>query len=416
MIYVAVLASFVLLYGVASGKLEKTVITAPMVFTLFGLALSPFVHERLDVETEVMQTLAELTLVLVLFVDASRIDLRLLRRDHNLPFRMLLIGMPITIAVGTLAARVILAPVVGWYGAAVLAAILAPTDAALGQAVVTNKRVPVRIRQALNVESGINDGLALPAVFILASLAGGEGTEGVLYWVRFIGLQLGVGGAIGVLVGWLGGLLVSRATRSRWMNHSYQQLASIALAVSAYALAELLFGNGFIAAFCAGLTMGNLHRPICSCLYEFGEAEGQLLVLFTFTLFGAVFVPFALPAVTVPIALFVVTSLTVIRMVPVSASLLGTGLMADTHLFLGWFGPRGLASILFGLLILGKADFPGRDVVFTTIVLTVLVSVFVHGMTAVPLANSYGRRAESMTGEADMPEMAQVSEMPTRGR
>ena len=184
--------------------------------------------------------------------------------------------------------------------------------------------------------------------------------------------------------------------------------------MAAFALAEILFGNGFIAAFCAGLAIGNLNRPICTCLFEFGEAEGQLLVLLTFTLFGAVFVVPALETATPLIVLYAVLSLTVLRMVPVTLSLLGTGLMADTHIFLGWFGPRGIAGILFGLLILSEASFPGQNLIFNTIVITVLLSIFLHGLTAVPAANAYGRKAEAMKDETDMPEMKQVSVMPTK--
>lgn len=416
MIYVAIIGLFIIFFGVISGRIERTVITAPMVFTTFGLLLSPFIGTSLDIETEVIRTLAELTLVLVLFIDASRINLKLLRKDHNLPVRMLTLGLPLTVVAGAAAAKMVFGDTLGLHAAAVLAVILAPTDAALGQAVVTNNRVPVRIRQTLNVESGLNDGIVLPAVLIFVSLAAGEGgNDGVGHWIQFVGLQLLLGPAIGVAVGAVGGRLVSIATRGGWMNKNFQQLSSLALAVSAFAVAELAGGNGFIAAFCAGLAIGNLHRPICSCLYEFGEAEGQLLVFFTFTLFGAALVPAAIASATWSTVIFAAMSLTVIRMIPVSLSLLGTGLMFDTHLFLGWFGPRGLASVLFGLLILTKADFPGRDTVFSAMVLTVLGSIVIHGLTAVPGANAFGRRAEEMKDETDMPEMMPVSEMPTRG-
>ena len=414
MIYLAILGAFILLFGIVSDRLERTIVTSPMIFTLFGVALGPFLHGRLDVETEVITTVAELTLVLVLFVDASRIDLRLLRKDHNLPLRMLSVGMPLTIILGAIAGRVVFGDTLGWFSVAVLASILAPTDAALGQAVVTNRSIPVRIRQALNVESGINDGVALPAVLIFVSLAGGEASGNAAYWIRFILLQLFVGATVGIVIGGLGGRLVSIATKKQWMNHSFQQLSSLALSVAAFALGEILFGNGFIAAFAAGLAIGNLNRPICTCLFDFGEAEGQLLVLLTFTLFGAVFVVPALQAVTPLVILYAALSLTILRMVPVSLSLLGTGLMADTHLFLGWFGPRGIAGILFGLLILSEASFPGQTLVFNTIVITVLISIFLHGLSAVPAARAYGRKAEEMKDETDMPEMKPVGEMPTK--
>ena len=414
MLYFALIAVFILLFGLVSRRLESTIFTAPMAFTAFGLALSPLVGEH-AFETEVIHTLAEITLALVLFSDAARIDLSLLRKDHDLPQRMLLLGLPLTIVLGTLAAAWLFAGQLGLFAAAVLASILAPTDAALGQAVVTNPRVPVRIRQALNVEGGINDGIALPAVLIFVSLAAaGQSGRGLDYWLPFVGMQVVLGPLVGLLVGGIGGRLVSLATRTGWMNHSFQQLASLSLAIAALSLAELVHGNGFIAAFVAGITLGNLHRPICECLYEFAEAEGQLMILFTFTLFGAMLVPSALEATTPMMILYALLSLTLLRMLPVSLSLIGTRVRLETHLFLGWFGPRGIASILFGLLVLMEAEFPGRDLVFHTITVTVLLSVVLHGLTAVPGANLYGARVESMKHEDDAPEHADVGEMPLR--
>jgi NhaP-type Na+/H+ or K+/H+ antiporter len=288
----AVIALFILTFGLVSGRIQKTIISPPMVFVLFGLLVSKRVLGLIEVgaENEFIQTLAELTLVLVLFTDASRINLRLLRREHDLPIRLLSIGLPLTIISGALLAGLIFNVLTLWE-AFVLGVILAPTDAALGQAVVSLPKVPVRIRQALNVESGLNDGIALPFLLLFLSLAGAaQQTQPAAYWVRFALMQLLLGPLVGIVVGYFGGKLVVRGTQSGWITHSFQDLSALGLSVLAFALAELVGGNGFIAAFSAGLIMGNTSRSICTCLFEFGEAQGQLLTLLTLMIYGAVMV------------------------------------------------------------------------------------------------------------------------------
>lgn len=412
-----VIALFVLAAGLISARLERSVVTPPMLFVGFGLLIGPaglgFVE--LDVESELLHTLAEATLILVLFTDASRIDLRALRQEYMLPARMLAIGLPLTIALGTAVAYWLLDGL-GIWAAAALAAILAPTDAALGQAVVSSKKVPVRIRQALNVESGLNDGIALPFVMIFLSLAAAsEAAQSASTWALYGLGQVTLGPLVGVAVGLGGGKLVERASRASWMNHSFQQISALALALLAFALAERVGGNGFIAAFAAGLTIGNACKAICECLYEFAEAEGQLLMLLAFLVFGAADVMPAFEQFTWPCIGYAVLSLTVIRMAPISLSLLGAGVKAPTHLFLGWFGPRGLASILYVLLMLERVNVPGRDVMFTVVILAVVLSVFAHGLTAVPGSNWYARHADRMrTKRPDCPELQSAPEIRPR--
>ena len=347
-----ILAGAVLVFGLVSRRLESSVVTAPMVFAGLGLLLGPGLGlVKIGEHREIIHLLAEITIVIVLFTDASRIDLKLLRRDHDLPLRMLLIGLPLSILLGMGIAWAML-PGITLFGAAVLAAVLAPTDAALGQAVVSNPKVPARIRQALNVEGGLNDGIALPAVLIFISLAAaGDSGKGAGYWATFIGTQLLMGPVVGIAVGGIGGLLISRAARYDWMNHVFQQMSGIALALLSFGLAEICGGNGLIAAFTAGLTIGNLARPVCSCLYEFAEAEGQLLVLGTFFIFGAIMVGPYIELINWLIVAYAVLSLTLIRMTAVWVSLSGSGMHRHTVFFLGWFGPRGIATILFALLL-----------------------------------------------------------------
>ena len=356
---------------------------------------------ELEVTGPAVHGLAELTLVMVLFTDASRIDLACLRREGGLPLRLLGLGLPLTILAGT-AAGLMLLPGFGWVEAALLAAILAPTDAALGQAVVSNPLVPVRIRQTLNVESGLNDGIALPLVLVLASVAGAtEGETDTYHWLRFTALAVTLGPAVGVAVGWAGGRWLERGVATGWITAPFERLSSLGLALLAFAGAELVGGNGFIAAFVAGLTLGNVGRNVCETLYEFGETEGQLLTLLVFLIFGAVMVPDAIANLSLAVVAYALLSLTFIRLLPVALSLLGTGLRMPSVAFLGWFGPRGLASILFALVVVEEGELAVGPMLKDVVVLTVLLSAMLHGATAYPFARRYGAYAAEQAPEKD---------------
>ncbi len=414
----AILAAGLLAYAVFSRRLGAALISPPMAFTVFGLIVGPFLLGIVPFssDAEIVRVVAEITLVLVLFTDAARIDLRQLRRDHTIPIRLLVVGLPLSIIFGTIVAAFVF-PTIGLITAALVAAVLAPTDAALGQAVVSDKRVPVRIRQALNVESGLNDGIVLPVVLILAAVAGAShgGDGGAGFWAKFIALQLILGPLIGAAVGVVGGRIIDWAATTGQMANAFQGLAALGLAALSFAAAEVAGGNGFIAAFVGGLAFGASTRHPCAELFDFAEAEGQLLILTTFTIFGATMLPVALAATDITVLIYAVLSLTVIRMVPTSIALIGSGLSPATHVFLGWFGPRGLASILFALVVVeeaGLAD-PGR---FQAIIFwTVALSILAHGQTAAPAAARYGARADAMRQvRPDCPEAASVSELPTR--
>ena len=410
----ALIALAICVFAAFSRKAERSPVTAPMFFLAAGFAFGGggLGWLQLEIGDEAFHFLAELTLVLVLFTDAARIDLGCLRRERSLPTRLLGIGMPLTVAAGA-AVAVGVIPGIGWIEALLLAAILAPTDAALGQAVVSNPSVPVRIRQSLNVESGLNDGIALPVVLVLASLAGArEEAGGAGYWLRFAALAVTLGPLVGAAVGYLGGRVIAWGTQSGWINGPFQRIAGLGLAMLSFAAAELVGGNGFIAAFVAGMTLGNTARGVCSCLYEFGEAEGQLLTLLVFFAFGAAVVPAALVDVTSSAVLYALLSLTLIRMVPVALSMLGTGLRPASVAFLGWFGPRGLASILFALLIVEEGRLPTGPLLMAVVVLTVLGSTFLHGVTAFPLAQRYGQHVVAI--DAGSAEHADTEEMPVR--
>jgi len=389
-------ACFVFGFGLVSRRLAVSPLTPPLVFVGLGIAFGPWGLDWLhfDVEHGAMHVLAELTLILVLFGDAARIDLSALRRELGLPVRLLAIGMPLTILLGTLVGKWLF-PQLSWLEAAVLGAVLAPTDAALGQAVVSNPAVPTRVRQALNVESGLNDGIVLPVVLVLAALASmsTETTRSATDWARFAATQVTLGPLVGIAVAWLGNRFLKWSTAKGWMEPPFERLAGLALALLAFAFAELVGGNGFIAAFVSGLMLGQWTRGRCEWLYDFLEAEGQLLMLLVFLAFGVSFAAPALETASWRSLAYAVLSLTAVRMIPVAISMLGTGLRFPTILFLGWFGPRGLASILFGILVLDETDLPHEALIFELVMLTVLFSVVAHGVSAAPLARRYAAMA-----------------------
>jgi NhaP-type Na+/H+ or K+/H+ antiporter len=412
----ALLALGVLVFSLGSRRAERGILTAPMSFTLFGLLVSPAVLNliELPLKNGFVNGLAEITLVLVLFTDASRIDLTRLSRQHTLPIRLLGIGLPLSIALGA-AVGIWLFPDIGLWQTAVLGAILAPTDAALGQAVVNNPKVPQRIRQALNVESGLNDGLAFPALLVLLSLAGGAETRSPGEWGLFIAGQLLLGPLAGFTVGFAGAWLVERMSRGDWMNRTFLQISVLSLAVLAYGTAETIGGNGFIAAFTAGLTVGTRAKVLKQPLEDFGEVEGQLLSLVVFLLFGATMLPRALAELGGAEIAYAALSLTVVRMVPVALALIGTGLAPSSVLFIGWFGPRGLASILYLLLITERGNAGTGEALFAAVVCTVFASVMAHGVSASPGDNAYGNLMHRRRmAQGDQPEHETVQPFPTR--
>lgn len=415
---VVAIAAAIFGYALVSERLAKWSVSGPLVFVAAGLALGPSGLAVIggDFDTGGVEVLAEVTLVLILFVDATRIDLRVLRRQLAIPARLLGIGLPLTVAAGTGAAVVLFSEVTVFEGA-LIAAILAPTDAALGQAVVSNRRVPVRIRQGLNVESGLNDGLMLPAITVLTALAASE--AGLLttgQWVEFVVRQVGFGVLFGVAIGTVGGYTLDRFVSKGWVEGGLRQIATLTVAVAAFGAAELADGNGFVAAFIAGLAFGHIAQDHCDTAADFTEDQGQLLALLTFMFFGALLVGPRLSELTPQIAIYVVLSLTALRMIPVAVSLIGLGLELPTVGYLGWFGPRGLASILFGLFVVEHADLPHAELMLTVVTWTVLVSVVAHGLSASPLAERYGRWWNSMTPQqvAAMPEGEEVEEMRSR--
>ena len=410
----------ILLAASISRRIQGTILTLPMVYTFFGIILGGLVLDfiPLTIENVIVEVIAELTLVIVLATDASRIDVRGLLRDHNLPARLLGIGLPLTFILGTIAAVLVFTELSFWE-AAILGVILAPTDASLGQSVVSNPKVPVRIRQTLNIESGLNDGIALPFLLLAIAMADSEVMfHNPFEFLTSVLVQIALGIAAGLLIGFLGTKFTQWGPRSGWMSPNYQRISSLALILVAYATAELIGGNGFIAAFCFGLASRIFAgKEETEDLYEYAETEVTVLMLLTFTLFGAVMLPPAIDGLSPVIVLYAVLSLTLVRMSSVAISMVRAKVRPVTNLFLGWFGPRGIASILYVFIVLESENLPGLELIYSITMFTVLLSIFSHGMTAAPFANRYGSRMKVVEKIQDeTPETESVPEMPLRAR
>jgi NhaP-type Na+/H+ or K+/H+ antiporter len=387
----AIVAALVFGWGALSARLERFDVTAPIIFVAAGLLLThgPLTIVGLKPSNALIKQLAEFTLALVLFSDASRVGLRELRADAGLYLRLLGLGLPLTIGLGTLLAVALDGSSSIWL-ALLVGAALGPTDAALGAGMMTNSAIPARIRRLLNVESGLNDGIVTPVVLVALAGAGAAG-EGIGHGPGAAVVELVFGVLIGGAVGGAGGLLVKVARARDWVAEGFAGSAVLGLAVCAYASAVALHGNGFIAAFVGGLAFGTTSGRGGKPLVPFVEEAGALASLLVWLAFGAVAVTPALEGLDWQIGLYAVLSLTLIRMGPVTVALAGAGLSRPTVALVGWFGPRGLASVVFALLALEDLGGAKAGPAVTVITITVLLSVIAHGATADPLANRYAR-------------------------
>lgn len=392
---------FTLAYCLFAKGLSKTVITAPMLFIAFGASLAFSGVMTGHSGEQALHLVAEIALVVLLFLDASQINFKRLRGQSSQAARMLLLGLPLAVLIGTAAAYPFLP---GWPIAAIAlaAAILSPTDAALGQAVVTNENVPENDRRTLTVESGLNDGLALPIILLFACMTAGivgePGSEG-WNWVGFAIAQLTLGPLAGIAVGFGGGKLLVWAQKKGWTSETFEGVAALALAGTAYLFATEIGGNGFIAAFVAGLAFGNIVKESCHFIYEFAEGEGQILTWGAFFLLGLVLVPEAIEHLTLETLAIILISLFIVRPLAIWLSLTGSRTPALTRLFFGWFGPRGLATALFALLVVSQYQHEYAQEVLYLAVNAVWISALLHGLTAVPAAARYGARMMAKTAE-----------------
>lgn len=391
----AVLAAFAFVYSVVASRLEQTPVNGAVVFMAFGLATGPLALGWLDLGSgsETLRMVAEWTLALVLFTDAANADLATLRRSFRIPQRLLLIGLPLTIALGV-GFGMLLFPELPLLTVAILSTMLAPTDAALGKAVMTNEALPAPIRESLNVESGLNDGICVPILFTFLALASGSDGSTTGIALRLLAEEIGIGLVVGVGLAAVGRWAIRAAADRGWIAEPWTQLPVVALALTCFGLAQAVGGSGFIACFSGGMVFGGLVKSHKALLLRGAETSGNMLALLTWVMFGAAVVGHHIGEVDWRVVVYALLSLTLIRMLPVSLSLLGLGIRLDAQLFLGWFGPRGLASIVFAVIVLGE-NLPGSDILGATVVCTVTLSILAHGLTAIPFANAFAARAKN---------------------
>ncbi len=405
----AIVAATVLAIAGVSGRLTGTAVTPAMVFVVVGVLVGPFAIDEVTAAPtgEGVRTLAEATLAIVLFADASRIKPHVLKHEYAVPLRLLGVGLPLTIAAGAVLAAVIFAQL-NATEAIVLAILLAPTDAALGEAVVTEPRLPSRIRQGLNVESGLNDGICVPLLLIALAAAEVEHDASTGHHaIRIVAEQIGYGAVGGVAAGLVAATVVAKAYGRGLITDSWLQVIPVAGAGLAYGIAVALGGSGFIAAFVAGAIFGALVSAESEQAARLSEEVGALLGGVTFLIFGAVLLGPVLEHVTWRIVSYAVLSLTLVRMVPVAVAMIGTGARMPTVGFLGWFGPRGLASIVFAVIVVEEAHLPQAATILATTYVTIGLSVIAHGVTAAPLAARYARWYESHS-RTQLPSMESI--------
>ena len=407
-------------YALFAKWMARSSITGPIVFTVAGLVLaadlfstgtSPFSFS-VALGSDTVQIILEVTLVIILFSDAVMIDTRAARREAFLPGRLLGIGLPLTIVAGTLLALVVF-PGITFWPAAVLAIILAPTDAALGQAVVSNPDVPAMVRQGLGIESGLNDGIAVPLLAVAVAAAASEmqnAAEIATVFAREIGMAI----VVGMAIGWIGAKVVDLAARRSWTGREGMQLAVPLLAILCYFGAVEVGGSGFIAAFIGGLTFGYLMRAKHPRICEFSETVGHLLTMVAFFIFGSLILAPSLEFITARMVVYAVLSLTVVRLLPVAIALIGTNLRLNTQLFVGWFGPRGLASLVFIGTVVVEASPEDGQVIIAAGAVTVGLSVLLHGLTAWPASVRYATWYRRMAGQPDAEHMAESQAVTVR--
>lgn len=390
----ALFGVFVLIYSTVAGAVERSWISGPMIFVVFGVLVGPMVFDlhTLNIDQDSVRGLAELTLALVLFNDAAGANRKALKQTRGLRRRLLFIGLPLTLLLG-FGFAVLLFDGLSLFALAILATMLAPTDAALGKAVVSNKVVPVKIRESLSAESGLNDGICVPILLLFLELALGHEGGGSRWTlaVHLIAKEIGIGLAVGLGLTFATVQLLKLAQKRQWLTHIWIQVPVVTLALSCFGIAQAIGGSGFIAAFMGGILFGILEKDEREDFLPASEGVGEVLALMTWAVFGSYIVAQAIGDFGWKIMLYSVLSLTVIRLLPVYLSLFGSGIDREGKLFIGWFGPRGLASIVFAVIVL-NSDLPNTGPLAMTVTCTVILSIIGHGMTANPWAKAYGER------------------------
>jgi len=381
----------ILAYALLSRRLERWWISMPMAMIVLGFIAGVDGFGLIDVDprSEVVKVAAELTLALMLFHDAVRIDLRALRRGYRLPLRLLGIGLPAMLLLGTGVALGLI-PGIGLIGAALLSTMLAPTDAALGEAVVSDQRIPVTVRQGLNVESGLNDGLAVPIfIVLLAAAADPAAVESGALFAELV-RQIGFGIVGGLAFGGVGGLLFRAAADRGAIGGTWRRIAVLTIAVACYVSAAALGGSGFIGAFVGGVLFGLASEARSPLDNAFTGYLGTFFDAISFLLVGAMLLPLAIAVAGWREVLYAVLSLVVLRLGSVVLATLGSGAKRPTVALMGWFGPRGLATVVFTVMLIDEA-ITGGDTIASVAIICVVLSAFAHGVSAPPLVSAYSR-------------------------
>ena len=393
MIHLAIVTSLILLYGIFAKKIEQTPISGPIIFLVVGLIIGPMGLDLLGQGFDITsyKLLAELALALVLFTDASKTDFSTLRSNIALPTRLLLIGLPLTIILGYVTGKFFF-PELTWIELALLASVLAPTDAALGEPVVNNKSVPAKIRSCLNVESGLNDGIVVPIVFLLLAMYSAQNSEvsnadAITLFIE----EIGIGIVVGAAIAYGASKLIILSLKRQWLEESWRPMLIIAIAISCFTLAQGIHGSGFIAAYIGGLVFGKVASTKKIQFINAAEGTGKILTYLVWVIFGAVIITKYFSYFSWEIIIYSLLSLTVIRMLPVLLSLIKSGLSFKESLFIAWFGPRGLASIVFVIIVM-DVNIEHENTFVLTAVCTIFFSVIAHGFTANPMANLFKKQ------------------------
>ncbi len=398
---VSVIAAFALLYSLVASRLERTLVNGALVYVIVGFLCGPDGLGLIDIqiEGEGLKTLAELTLALILFTDSANANLSTLRRTESIPTRLLLIGLPLIIVLG-FGFGYLIFDGLELFEIALLATMLAPTDAALGKAVVTNEAVPDSVRESLNLESGLNDGICVPVLLFFLALAVGETDVNAAAGLAItLPLQaIGIGALTGVVAGVFGSYALKFCAERQWVSGTWLQTPVIALALLCFAAAQFLGGSGFIACFVGGLIFGGLCRKHKQKYLDAAEAGGDVMAMVTWFISGAAAFALSWQFLDWKVIVYSLLSLTVVRMLPVFLCLSGLKLQADTKFFIGWFGPRGLASVVFVVIVLDE-QLPGGDILMATVIWTIFLSILLHGITANPLSRWYGARTAQRAGK-----------------
>lgn len=381
-----VLTVLVLCYAVVSGLVKRWYLAPALIFVLFGIILGPFVFNVIDVGTDAASftVVAQLALTVILFNQAAQLDLSTVFRRRELTFRLLVIGIPLALALGTATALLVL-PMMPLWEAVCLAAIVAPTEVALVDALLEDKRIPERIRHALSTESGFYDGFALAALLAALALASDRTDPDAGRWTLFIVRTEVVSVVVGLAIGGIGGLVMARSQKREWMSDLWAQLATLAVALVCFQAGEGLHGSGFVAAFAGGLAFAYMAKRVgVPPEMQVSEAAGQLLELMVFAMFGSYAVVVGWRDAGWRVVLFAVLALFAVRMVAVSLALVRSHLPVRNRLFIGWFGPRGIGTLVLGLLVVERGQIEQESLIIQVVVVTVTLSLVLHSLTAWP--------------------------------